>query len=158
MIDEGLSGLMSPRSVEDILAERVRITLAKREYVLPVLPMGPEAEWKASLDAGFNAILAAVGGDAEAAIALLSEHGDKLLDALIAYDRDGILPPREAILAEASQIEVIRAALEVRQSATPLVVIALAVMMAGLQANGSSQPSSSPPRSTAGRRGRSGKR
>jgi hypothetical protein len=152
MID-GLSGLVSPRSAEDIFAERVRIRLGQTDYVLPVLPMGPEQEWKSALDASFDAELGAANAtDVAGVVSILERYPDKLLDALITYDRSGVLPPREKLLAEATQLQVLKAVLEVRQSANPLAAIGLGLMTLAQPQNGSSAPSSTPARPGRGRR------
>lgn len=151
------ASLVPTRSAEDLFAERVRVQLGDREYILPVLPMGPEEEWKASLDRSLDAALANVDDFAQVANAL-DAYPDKLLDALIAYDRSGVLPPREEIAATTTKLGLLRAVLGVRQAANPLVGIGFALIATGArQANASSRRSSSQRRSTGGRRARSGK-
>lgn len=157
---EGLAGLISERSAEDIFAERVRVTLCGREFVMPVLPMGPEETWKAALDTSLDPALAQIAdtNDLGTAVELLERYPQQLVDALVAYDRSGVLPPREEIIAGTTKLGILRAVLEVRQAANPLAAIGLAMMMAGRPDSGSSPRSSSPRRRTGGRRATSGKR
>lgn len=154
---DDLEGLLSPRSVDDLIAERVRVTLGEHEYVLPVLKIEREEAWRAKLDSQFENDLAAAGAASmPELLRVLDGQQDRLLDALIDFDETGVLPEKAVIRREATQMQVIRAVLGARQSVSPLVVIGLMTGLALVNLtvlagpSGSLAPLSSPRSATAG--------
>ena len=145
---------MPNRSAADILAGRIRIVLGGSVYDLPVLPRGASRRWIESLDARFHSLAGAMdaaGDDTPQIIALLLSQSDGLYEMLLTYDQSGVLPPRDEIDEQATDIEILRAVLEVWRAANPL-----AATLAGMETdepptNGSSpELPSTPPSPTAG--------
>lgn len=155
--------LLAPRSVEDILAERVRLVIGEEVYDLPVLTIRENRAWREQVDVTLGMLLMAVSmeEDSDAILALFDRNEESLLALLQSYDRTGVLPPRETIEANLSPLGLVRAVLEVWRAARPLADIA----RTGLAAMPTeTPPSSAPPinswrrrtsswlRNTAGRR------
>lgn len=158
--------------MDDVLAGVIRFSLGGRPFAMAVLPMGPHDRWQDGLDqtmqASFEAIPNAGPDVVKALGSAFRANRDQMLDALIAYDRDGVLPTREEIRELATQQDIIYAIREVRAvGGDPLAVSALSALSVATQqqrrypSNGSmpvSAPSNGSPRNTAGRRRTSGKR
>ena len=148
-----------PRSVEDILAERVRLVIGGEAYVLPALSIAANEAWKAGLEGDFVNLMTALqtaGDDVPAIVAILTRDPDWLIDHLIGYDRSGILPDRAHLREGLTPLGVLRAVVEVWQAANPLADIGtLGFAMTGTPSSDTPPPSSSPRRPTAGRRARS---
>ncbi len=124
----GLAALApSKRSAEDIFAGRVRVELGGRTYTMPVRSRRTNREWLESLDGWFGATLDRLDtiDDTDELLAVLFGASDKFLDALVSYDATGVLPGREVIDRLATDIDIIRAVMEVWRAANPLVAIAL---------------------------------
>ena len=149
------------RSIEDVLSGRVRIRLAGEEYVLPVLTIGQNEDWIASMDAEIAAI-ADIDGDYVEVMGVLQSMSDRLLDFVYSYDRLHVLPERGEWERDIYPHEALRAVAEVRLAANPIGGLAVAEILGTRdkvrQAMGTleqARTSSSPPR-TGGRRSRSG--
>jgi hypothetical protein len=117
----------SERSAEDILSGRLRLRLANQSYVLPVLTVGENADWSASLEEVFAPLVTTDDGDLEAIVEVLEAADDRLLDFIYSYDKTGVLPPQESIARDVYPHEVLRAVMEVRLAANPTVGYGLAV-------------------------------
>lgn len=123
--------LPEPRSVEDILARRIRLLLDGEVYTLPVLPIDRNRDWTDRLDVEVVRVLSAVeeaGDDVGAVLAALSAAPGRFMDLLLAYDTGGILPTRERIEAVWTEVDLLMACLEVWRAAHPLVDIGLVVI------------------------------
>lgn len=149
---EGLARLIpARRSAEDIFAGHVRLVLGGEEFVVPVRSRKANREWLVALDGRLAALLDSleVLDDEAEVLALLFGATDAFLDALLSYDAEGVLPPRETIDERATDIEIMTAVMEVWRAAHPLAAIAL-----GLAPSVPSTPSPastpSPPAPTAG--------
>jgi hypothetical protein len=130
-----MSDLLTPRSPDDIISGRARVTLGGQTYVLPALPWAASDAWEATVNESVAGLLSALdeaGDDTSAIVSALQSQPAALLDALIAYDQSGVLPSREDILAVATKNEVLMAAMEVWRAANPLVDAAVEGLMAGL--------------------------
>ncbi len=140
------------RSAGDILAGRIRVTIGRQEYVLPVLTRAAETRWLASLDASFNAYAAALESapDSGSALALLAAHPDELYEMLLAYDETHVLPSHSEWAETGTSAEVVYAILEVWRAANPLLDYAVAATTAAWTSGTPSEPSSTSPESTAG--------
>jgi hypothetical protein len=151
-------GPLPERSVEDVLAGRLRIRLAGEWYVLPVLTIGQNREWTESLDAEVAPLLEG-SDDLEVIVQRAQGLSDRLLEFVWSYDRMGVLPPRETIEPNVYPHEALRAVMEVRLAANPTLGFALAGAMEDLRAESPwpSQPTSSSRRNTAGRSRMSGR-
>lgn len=150
------------RSAEDLLGGRVRVSIGGAEYELRVRSIRANREWKAKLDAQTSRLISELeegGDDIPALLGALSNQVEPLLDMLLAYDVDGVLPSREAILdlEPDASMDVVNACREVWRAASPLVVASLAQMttLAAIQPIDSSKPSSSRRPRTGGSRRRS---
>lgn len=151
------SGPFAERSVEDVLAGRLRIRLAGEWHVLPVLTIGQNRDWLASLDAEL-APLVETEDDLEVVVAQMERLNDRLLDFVYSYDRAGLLPPKEEVEPNVYPHEVLRAVMEVRLAANPTLGFALASAVQEARNEASrpaSLPTSSQPSPTAGSRARS---
>ena len=149
-----VTGLLPERSVEDVLAGRLRLRLGGEWYVLPVLTIGQNREWMESLDAEMQPLLdGADDDDLSAIVERMQGLSDRLLEFVYSYDIKGLLPPREAIEPNVYPHEALRAVLEVRLAANPTLGFALAGVVQDIRAGrpAPSPPTSSSRRSTAGR-------
>ena len=158
--------------MDDVLAGLIRFTLGGQPFAMAALPMGAHDRWQDGLDQKLQASLDAVpvptSGPALARTlsTAFRAQREQLLDALIAYDRDGVLPTREEIRELATQQDVIAAIREVRAvGGDPLAVSALSalrVLQRSPTANNGSTPAFAPssgsPPSTGGRRRKSKRR
>jgi hypothetical protein len=118
-----LPDAMPHRTVADVLAGRVRVKLGGTEYPIPVLARGASRRWLAELDAKWGALpamLERAGDDVDAGVRLLVQHTDLMLDALLAYDQSGILPPRAELDAGSTDAEILQAIVECWLAANPL--------------------------------------
>jgi len=153
MID-GLAALIpAKRSAEDIFAGRIRVDLGGTTYTMPVRSRKANREWLEALKAETGGALDALEmlDDTEQVLRLMFSMTDEFLDALVSYDETNILPSRGEIDEQATDVEVICAAIGVWRAANPLLDIAL-----GLAPAGTPWPVSMPiaPATTAGRRAR----
>jgi hypothetical protein len=148
----GLAGLVpAKRSAEDIFAGRIRVELGGTTYILPVRSRKSNREWLEALDAATGAALDALDtiDDTGAVLRLLTGMDDAFLDALVSYDETGALPSRDEIDAQATDMEVTRAIVEVWLAANPKVAIALGLVDGAVPSERSSPtppaPSAGPP-------------
>jgi hypothetical protein len=135
------------RSAADILAGVVRVSIGGGLYELPTLPMEASERWLASLDERFAAVASGIessGDDLAAKLAILMSGQDAMLDALYAYDRSQVLPPREEAERNATKTEILRAVIEVWRAEHPLAAT-LAETGSLTSWLPSALPSSSPP-------------
>jgi hypothetical protein len=162
------SGLPSERSVEDVLAGRLRLTLAGQVWVLPVLTVGENEAWMAGLDKRFNPILADVDeSDLVAMLAALQGLDVDLMAFLLDYDKSGVLPRDETFRKSIYPHELFKAVAEVGLAANPTAAFGLAAAVEITRAQGGrtreamaavpSRPTSSSPKRTAGRSRKSSK-
>jgi hypothetical protein len=148
----GLAALVpARRSAEDIFAGRIRVDLGGQTYTMPVLSRRANREWLESLDASFASLLTSLEDidDGDEVLRLLFSATDEFLDALVSYDQSAVLPPRASIDDDATDLEIIRAVMEVWRAANPLVAIALGLAPSAEPGSPTSTPT--PPESTAGR-------
>lgn len=133
------------RSADDIVSRVARVTLGGQEYALRIRSIAANREWRRNLDERTTGLLDKLkdGTSPGQVYMLLAGRLDDLLDMLLAYDADGVLPTRdeiEAIDPDAS-LEVLAAVQEVWRASNPLVGTALLAMAA---AEASSPATSSP--------------
>jgi hypothetical protein len=151
------------RPAGDILSRTVRITLGGKEYSLPVRSIKANREWLAKVNGQTVALLKGLdtsGDDLGALMGLLGNQIDPLIDLLLAYDSEGVLPTRDEIesIEPDASLDVLEAVQGVWRAANPLVGTSITSMTTGeALGNVSSVPTSSPPRNGAGRRSRSKK-
>jgi hypothetical protein len=132
------------RSASDILAGVIRVYLGGLFYELPVLPRAASREWLRNLDAEFASLaddLEKAGNDSGAIMARLLTESDGLYTMLASYDQSHILPPMAEIDRTVTDIEILRAILEVWRAANPLAA-SLAEPMTPTSGTGPEQPSS----------------
>jgi len=154
---------LSPeRSVEDILAGRLRLVFGGRAFELPVLSRAENRRWRESLDARFQPLADPIDdSDTQAVIGLmarLAELDEEFLPFVYSYDRTGALPPIEELDELARPHEILRAVLEVRAAANPTLAIAVALAKVEAQKERSAERparTSSRRTPTAGSRGKS---
>jgi hypothetical protein len=123
----------SERSVADVLAGRIRLRLAGQDYILPVLTIGQNEDWLATLDASLQPLIEE-DLTIEAAVDRLSTFNDKLLDFVYSYDRAHVLPPIKKLRPNVYPHEALIAVMEVRNAANPTLGFALASLMAEARA------------------------
>lgn len=119
--------LLPARSMEDILAERVRLTIGEVTYDLPVLPIAENRAWKERMDLelGFLLVNISVEDDGDAILGLFDGSEALFMDLLTSYDQTHVLPPVEQIEQGLSPLGLVKAVLEVWRAARPLADIAL---------------------------------
>ena len=156
--------------MDDVLAGLIRFTLGGQPFAMAVLPMAAHDRWQDGLDQRLQASFDAVPENGPAFVrsitAAFRANREQLLDALIAYDRDGVLPSRDEIRELATQQDVIAAIREVRAvGGDPLAVSALTALsvrsrlpMMNSLSTPVSGPSNGSPPSTGGRHRKSKRR
>jgi hypothetical protein len=141
--------LPEPRSVEDVLARRIRLVIDGEVFTLPVLPIRENRVWTDRLDGEISRIFGHVesaGDDVNAVFAALSAAPGRFMEMLELYDLHRILPPRERIESVWTEIDLLMACLEVWRAAHPLVDIGLGIVgTTGQRASELRQRMSSPP-------------
>lgn len=172
---EVLRQFLPERSAEDILAERIRLTLGGTEYVLPVLTIEQNEVFRASLSSKLGLLLAGFDqlDSMPVIMARLGASAPLLLELLGEYDQTHQLPTAEQLRTTCTEVAVSRAFFGVLAAAYPLVAAALdgvlsspqllELVMAELAPKrpeptlvaGSSEPSNMPAPPTAGPRKRS---
>ena len=154
-----LGGLMPALTPSDIFRGIVPVELGGQRFELPALSIEEDEEWARGLDGRLRGLLEGVRegeNDQAAILAILTGANDQLLDALYAYDKSGVLPPRDGVKRLARAIDVLRGALTVWMSTNPTLAAALAAVAA--ETNGTLPArTSSRPSNGAGRRARSAK-
>lgn len=108
-----------PRSLDDVMAGLIRFTLGGRPFAMVALPMAAHDRWQDGVDQRLQGAIGSVDpADRAGLYRGLAEafrtNEDALLEALVAYDRDRVLPPVEEIRELATRAEIIRAIQEVR--------------------------------------------
>jgi hypothetical protein len=150
--------IFGERPAEDILSRTVRLTLAGTEYTLPVLTIGGNRRWKASLDARLTGLLDGLeqaGDDPSSILGLLGSQTDSLVALLKEYDTTSVLPDAETIEETCYEDEVLTAVREVWRAANPFVERAVNAVVATIvepPPSVSSPPTNSRPRRTGGSR------
>ncbi len=153
-----LSSLLPERSIEDILAERVRLRIGGEDYTLPALNIDDNERWKSGLEGAFTGLMVALenaGDDVGTIVGLLTRDPDWLIAQLRSYDTGHVLPDDETIRRGMTPIGLLRAVGEVWRAANPLADTALVGLMSGPSSNVTPLPTSASRRSTAGRRAKS---
>jgi hypothetical protein len=154
------------RTIEDMIAERVRLTIGGEVYILPAKVVEDNEVWLSGLNGDFRGLMEALsksGDDYSVVVGLLTRDPDWLIDHLISYDHTGVLPDKAVIRKSLTPIKLLMAVAEVWRAANPLVDIALAAMtMDTLLALTAPTPTALPPtgssrRNTNGRRATSAK-
>lgn len=126
-----LGSILPPRSMEEILAERVRLTIGGRVYDLPALVIDDNQRWKEQLDLAMVGLLQAAGEQGDnvgAVLETLSADPGPFLDLLQSYDKTGVLPERDVLRTSMTETQLLISVLEVWRVANPLVDIGLAVV------------------------------
>jgi len=168
---EALRQFLPERSAEDILAERIRLTLGGTEYVLPVLTIEQNEVFRASLSERLGSLLAGFDklDSMPMILGRLGAATPVLLEVVGAYDRDKVLPPAEVLRTTCTEVAVSRAFFGVLAAAYPLAAAALdsvlsspellGVLLAEMAPTreGSLEPSNTPAPPTGGPRKRSAK-
>lgn len=122
-----LTAAQPTRSTADVLAGRIRITLAGRQFVLPVLTIGQNEEWQAGLDAELQPLLVESTSYDEV-VRRMAVFSGQLLDLIYSYDISGVLPERGAWEKDIYPNELLLAVMEVRLAADPTLGYAVAAL------------------------------
>lgn len=145
----------------DIFRGVVPLTFGEHRYELAALSVAEDEAWIASLDTSLRSLLEGVRqgeDDTTAVMAVLMTTTDRWLDAVIAYDRDGVLPDKAELRRQGRAVDALRAALTIWVATNPTLAVALSVQATAAGTNGKSPvATSSSPRRTAGRRARRGR-
>ncbi|MFZ0324727.1 MAG: hypothetical protein WAN48_11420 [Actinomycetes bacterium] len=150
-----LGSLLPPRSVEDILAERIRLEIGGEVYDLPVLTIAENRVWKERMDLELGLLFMQISAtdDTDAILGLFDGSESLFMDLLTSYDTTGVLPDQATIEAGLSPLGLIRATLEVWRAARPLADIA----RTGAMTTPAPPKSASPPPSSSWRRSMAGR-
>ena len=140
-----ITDLLPKRSVEDILAERIRVSVGGREFILPSLNLDDTEAWLGSINGEAFGLLGLLdeSEDIGSVLATLAASPAKLLDLLRAYDKGGVLPPIEELRQGFTPMGLLRTVLEVWRAANPLADITLAGLTSELGTIASPPPTSS---------------
>lgn len=118
--------LLPERTAEDIVSGIVRVRLGSAEYALPELAMEPTDAWAARLDDGLVGLLGLIdrlGTTAQLAPLFLQARSfeSELLDTLIAYDEQHVLPPKADLRKSVTHTQILFAVMGVwATTASPL--------------------------------------
>lgn len=154
-----LREFLPSRSVEDILAERVRLTFGREEYVLRVLTIDETEVWQRKALNTLALILGIVEASPNRANAFgrIMGMGKEQLALIREYDLDGVLPDDKALRATATPSSLLKAAIEVLATAYPPAGVLLdavvnhpEILIELLGDQMQQTPSSGPPPSTDG--------
>lgn len=129
LVPEPLATETPVRTTADVLAGRLRLRLAGSWYSLPVLTIGENEDWVATLDAALEPLVNSADDDLPAIVASLEVFNDQLLGFIWSYDRLHLLPDQESIRRDIYPYEVLRAVMEIRAAANPTLGFALAQML-----------------------------
>ncbi len=138
-----LAGLMPERTAADIMRQRVLVRLGDHAYDLPVLKIAAARRWEEALGNGLVSVLRAVddmGDDVtlegmySQLLAAFAGVPDELLTALLDYDTTGLLPSRELVEEQATEVDVMVAVLSVWRAGHPFVDLAQALLRTVLAA------------------------
>lgn len=144
------------RTVEDVLAGRLRVTLGGETYVLPVRSIASNRRWVESLDTDLGGLLAAVneaGDDLGAISSAFTRIGaEELLGLVLAYDDTGVLPPKDELEETTKPHEALMAVMGIRRVQNPLADAGLAAASSAIVGMPSPEPMSSPRMNGASRR------
>jgi hypothetical protein len=152
---EAIAGFLPALSPADVFRGIVPIHIGGTRYELAALSMEEDEAWVANLDGSMRHLLEGVRAGAEdsaAIVAVLLSATEQLLDAVYAYDRDGVLPDRATVKAKARAIDALNGALTIWVSTNPTLAAALAMGAAATTSGTLRAPTSSSPTPTAGRR------
>jgi hypothetical protein len=154
-----LTSILPPRSLEDILFERVRLIIGGEVYDLPALVIEENERWKSELEADLTGMLTALddaGDDISAIVSTLTGEPVRLLTLLRSYDVTNVLPSDETLRAAMTPLQLFRAVMEVWRAANPLVDIGIhGLALTATQPSESPAPTSLRRRNGAGRRAKS---
>lgn len=143
-----LDSFGSPRTVDDVLSGRLRVTLGGEVYDLPVRSIASNRRWVESLDAGMGSLLRAVsaaGEDYQAiASALMGVGAEELLDLVVAYDESHVLPSKDDLEEVVKPHEALLAVVGIRRVQNPLADAGLAAASSAIAGMPSPEPTSSP--------------
>jgi hypothetical protein len=146
-----VGSILPPRSIEDLLGERVRLVIGGQEFVLPVPVISVAERWKADLDATMTRLLdGASSDDPGATLDALASDAGPFLDLLASFDVDGVLPTADVIRETTTPLGLLLAVLEVWRAVNPLVDIGLGVWAMTATRSASPQPMSAWRPSTVG--------
>ncbi len=114
--------LLSPRPVEDILAERVRLIIGGQAYDLPVLTIRDNRAWRERMDLALARLVIGLSSadDSDTILELFDGNEHIWMDLLVSYDHTGVLPPIDEIEAGMTPMGLVRSVLEVWRAARPL--------------------------------------
>jgi hypothetical protein len=149
------------RSIEDVLAGRLRVVLGGKAFILPVRSIASNRRWVDSLDAKLSSLLATVSTSGDYATlvgAVESIEPENLLDLVIAYDEDGVLPARDELLELARPHELLQALKAIRRVQNPLADVGLVAAFGASAGTPSPASTSSPHRNGASGRRKSSSR
>ena len=137
--------LLPERSAEDLIGGIVRVRLGSAEYALPELPMDATDEWAASIDGSLSGLLDMIDrlGESADLAGLFTQaraFEAQLLDALVAYDRSGVLPDRSALRSTVTHTQVLFAVMGVwATTASPLGALVVGLVRSLPTTSGSSE-------------------
>lgn len=120
------ASLLPERSVDDIVAERIRLVIGGEVYDLPVLSITENRAWKERLDLDLGFLLVSISSthDLEAVLRLFDAAEVSWLALLKDYDQTGVLPSAEDLESTVTPFGLIKMVLEVWRAARPFAELA----------------------------------
>lgn len=133
-----LRSVLPERSVEDVLAGRLRMTLGSTIFDLPVLTIAQADEWRAKLLSAFGDVMTQLEQEVNIAgvIAFLGSNTASMLALIHEYDRDAILPDDDWIRGHATEPEVLRGFVLILAASFPFIASVLDILSTNPQALG----------------------
>lgn len=133
-----LRSILPERSVEDVLAGRLRMTLGGTVFDLPVLTIAQADTWREKLLAAFGDVMNRLESEVNVAgiIAFLGTNTPTMLTLIHDYDRDAILPDDDYIRGHATEPEVLRGFVLILAASFPFIASAIDILATNPQALG----------------------
>lgn len=124
--------LLPQRSVEDILAGRLPLTLGKTVFPLEVLTIEKADEWRVTLASKFGDVVSALESQTDVAgvLSFLGTNTPTMLELIHQYDVDWKLPDDEWIRSHATEPEVLRGFVLILAACFPFIASALDILAA----------------------------
>jgi hypothetical protein len=128
--------LVPERTVEDVLASRLRMRFGEQEFVLKVLTIEESDHWRDQVEANASDVLERLGGEANAAglLTFMGMQTPLLLGLIHEYDVHDILPDDVWLKRNATEPEVLKAFILCVVAAYPFVAAVLEILAANPQA------------------------
>lgn len=125
-----IRSLLPERSVEDVLAGKLRLVLGGTPFTLDVLTIDKADEWRAGLLVAFGDVVGQLEEQVNVpgVVAFLGSNTASMLVLIRAYDQAGVLPDNDWIRSHATEPEVLRAFVLILAASFPFIASAIDIL------------------------------